>query len=281
MSCYTTTTTTEESFDCPICMDAVDTKVNCVITECGHKFHTRCLLTNIVHNGFGCPYCRTEMIDVEEIEADEDEENDRNDTINNAFFLDEEEDDEDSWNPPEEEDEEDNTEQLEDYTLRGMRFMFAMFEGDATESNSESDSDSSSSDNSDSNSSDGDSSSAEDSTLVVRTDIRVSYYEQQEEENRMLESTLPSIPYIVSRFTSPAYGELSFEEISNGLMRIVIWNNFPEYDRIISNRIGDRLENNLDTTITQIIEGYRAFEHEALVEERRNRFIQAADMGMD
>lgn len=46
---------------CPICMDVMDTTKNCIITECGHRFHASCLMQNVVHNGFGCPYCRTAM----------------------------------------------------------------------------------------------------------------------------------------------------------------------------------------------------------------------------
>lgn len=47
--------------DCPICLDCIDTSKNCVTTECGHSFHTNCLMTSVAHNGFGCPYCRTKM----------------------------------------------------------------------------------------------------------------------------------------------------------------------------------------------------------------------------
>ena len=47
--------------ECPICMDEIVENINCVITECGHSFHTKCLLTNVSRNGFGCPYCRNEL----------------------------------------------------------------------------------------------------------------------------------------------------------------------------------------------------------------------------
>lgn len=47
--------------ECPICYDTIyDT--NCVTTECGHKFHTNCLLKNISFNGYNCPYCREIMV---------------------------------------------------------------------------------------------------------------------------------------------------------------------------------------------------------------------------
>ena len=63
--------------ECPICFDAIEGNKNKVITECGHCFHTNCLMTSVAHNGFGCPYCRTEMaqeVNEEESEYDDDEE---------------------------------------------------------------------------------------------------------------------------------------------------------------------------------------------------------------
>ena len=50
--------------ECPICMDHINPVSNCVHTECGHVFHTSCLMRNVSHNGFGCPYCRTVMAEV-------------------------------------------------------------------------------------------------------------------------------------------------------------------------------------------------------------------------
>lgn len=60
--------------ECPICMDTIEGLCNSVVTECGHAFHCACLMQNAVHNGFGCPYCRTKM--AEEPEEDEDDEDD-------------------------------------------------------------------------------------------------------------------------------------------------------------------------------------------------------------
>ena len=77
--------------ECPICMDPIEMNKNCLTTECGHCFHTSCLMTSVAHNGFGCPYCRTKM--AEEV-ADEDSEYD----------------------------EEEFYEQYDDYVLRGLRF---------------------------------------------------------------------------------------------------------------------------------------------------------------
>jgi hypothetical protein len=59
--------------ECPICLDPIEGLTNFLITECGHKFHCRCLMDNIMHNGFGCPYCRTMMATpLEEEEEDDD-----------------------------------------------------------------------------------------------------------------------------------------------------------------------------------------------------------------
>jgi len=60
-----------QTMDCPICMDCIVSENNKVTTECGHCFHTNCLMANVAHNGFGCPYCRTMM--AEEPENDDDE----------------------------------------------------------------------------------------------------------------------------------------------------------------------------------------------------------------
>ena len=57
--------------DCPSCMEAIVTTKNIVITECGHTFHCSCLMTNVAHNGFGCPYCRTAMAEEVEVEQSE------------------------------------------------------------------------------------------------------------------------------------------------------------------------------------------------------------------
>jgi hypothetical protein len=63
------------NMECPICMDAIDVTKNSVVTECGHVFHCSCLMQNVSHNGFDCPYCRTKMANEPQEEYnDEDEE---------------------------------------------------------------------------------------------------------------------------------------------------------------------------------------------------------------
>lgn len=81
--------------ECSICMDDIEFNKNCVTTECGHCFHASCLLQNVAHNGFNCPYCRNVMADEPEESIEEEEE-----------VFEEEEDEE------------------EEDTLRGFRFFF-------------------------------------------------------------------------------------------------------------------------------------------------------------
>ncbi len=43
---------------CTICNDEIETTTrNYTITECGHKFHTICLMKNVQTNGTVCPSC--------------------------------------------------------------------------------------------------------------------------------------------------------------------------------------------------------------------------------
>lgn len=48
--------------ECPICMETIDFKKNCTTTECGHSFHTNCLLKAFSTNWNGCPMCRDPLI---------------------------------------------------------------------------------------------------------------------------------------------------------------------------------------------------------------------------
>lgn len=104
--------------ECPICMDDICLNVNCVTTECGHQFHTSCLMQNVAHNGFGCPYCRNKLAEDIEEEEDSDDETD----------FDEDEDDY-------EEDEEDEEEPVGDneMALHGMRQLFRRANNDIEE----------------------------------------------------------------------------------------------------------------------------------------------------
>jgi hypothetical protein len=92
-----------EMNDCPICMEIIEGNKNCVSTECGHQFHTNCLMKSVAYNGFGCPYCRTAMAEKNEEES---------------IYTDDDEGEDDD----EDEDEYDD-DLYDDYALRGLRFL--------------------------------------------------------------------------------------------------------------------------------------------------------------
>ena len=97
--------------DCPICYETICPTVNFLKTECGHEFHTSCLLQNVSHNGYGCPLCRNELV---ETNVDNTEyETDDGYTVSNYDFGNYEEDDE--------------------YALRGLRMFMNRVEGFAPE----------------------------------------------------------------------------------------------------------------------------------------------------
>jgi len=97
--------------ECPICFENIDVKNNRTTTECGHCFHTSCLMKNITHNGFNCPCCRSTM-------AEEQEEVRPN---RHTRFIDDEDDDSE-YDSEYDLEEEDNL--YSDSALRGFRRLF-------------------------------------------------------------------------------------------------------------------------------------------------------------
>ena len=97
--------------DCPICMEIILTSTNCVTTECGHVFHSSCLMKNTSINGYGCPCCRAQMTD----EPDE--------SINSEY----ESDDEFEFDMVEE----------ENYIFMGFRWFFQQINGEDPEGDAE------------------------------------------------------------------------------------------------------------------------------------------------
>lgn len=95
-----------EIVECPICMDPIEQNKNQITTECGHCFHTSCLMKNVAHNGFSCPYCRDAMA---EAPAD-----DNSDDDYDEFSYEDEDEDED----------------YSDHVLRGSRWLFQRAEGE-------------------------------------------------------------------------------------------------------------------------------------------------------
>jgi hypothetical protein len=109
-----------ETIECPICMLEIEGVTNRVTTECGHQFHTKCLLSNVAFNGFGCPYCRSEMVE-ESVSKNAHEDDDDDD----------DDDDEDTYEETDfEGDEEQDEEQDEEDILRGFRYFMQRVTGE-------------------------------------------------------------------------------------------------------------------------------------------------------
>jgi hypothetical protein len=129
--------TINETIDCPICLTEIEGNHNRVVTECGHAFHCSCLMQNVAHNGFACPYCRFAMANLIEDE-DEDEDDEYDDDIRDDMSSERDDDSVSVAGPG-----------LEAHLLRGMRWMFQRVEEDddaesiwETDSESESESES-------------------------------------------------------------------------------------------------------------------------------------------
>ena len=119
--------------ECPICLEEIVGLKNRITTDCGHTFHCRCLLTNIAHNGFGCPFCRAELAD--EVQDSDDDEYD-SDEDGPARYEDESDDDGGASRASDYDSEQDDLDgELEyikneivkmkdDHVLRGFRWLF-------------------------------------------------------------------------------------------------------------------------------------------------------------
>jgi len=105
--------------ECPICMEIIDLCKNCATTECGHKFHSNCLMRSIAFNGFGCPYCRFEMVEEIEDSDDEDDEEGEEGEEREAGEDDDDDDDDDE----EGEDDENENQPLPSFELIQKKFI--------------------------------------------------------------------------------------------------------------------------------------------------------------
>jgi len=109
-----------ENTECPICMLEITGVVNRTMTECGHEFHTKCLLSNVAFNGFGCPYCRGEMVDEHVANHNRDDDDEDDDGEEEGDDDDDDDDENQSQNQQEEND-----------VLRGFRFMLERITGES------------------------------------------------------------------------------------------------------------------------------------------------------
>lgn len=254
------TTTT----DCPICMEVVESNINCVITECGHTFHTRCLLTNIVHNGFGCPYCRTKMV-TEELLRDDDEE--ENDEMNQAFIIEDDEDEEGrengrNWLTAEIDNRvtirRDRMNRLRMYerSHSAMRLMFARLEDDADAEPDDVDfedystiaSDNYSFDEEDYTDSDSESNSENNSEDDSGENGVVD--EEAEEASRAFANHLPNVNELAYSLERAEYTTADF-------VRILLHNEYLQYSSIINGRRADSTHRTVNRLISRIISVYQ------------------------
>ena len=109
-----------QKMECPICFDLIQPNVNCVTTDCGHSFHTSCLMKNTAMNGYDCPYCRTQMAEAPPEDAFSEYGDGGGD-----HYHDHVEDDEEDYA--------DGDEEEEEYTLLGFRWFFQQIHGEELE----------------------------------------------------------------------------------------------------------------------------------------------------
>ena len=62
--------------ECPICYDEITNQSNKTITECGHCFHSSCLIKHAILTNTGCPMCRQQLADIVESESESDSDSD-------------------------------------------------------------------------------------------------------------------------------------------------------------------------------------------------------------
>jgi len=115
--------------ECPICLCDIEGPNNQVTTECGHSFHCSCLMQNVAHNGFDCPYCRTAM--AQDVYDSDD------DYSRGSEYYDDDDDDDD---------EDDDSVSvagpgLEAHLLRGMRWLFQRVSNEIDEDDDDDDDD--------------------------------------------------------------------------------------------------------------------------------------------
>lgn len=86
------------SIECPICYEVI-TNVNCVTTECCHKFHASCLFKNMTNN-VDCPLCRKELVELPEEDDEETEYETEEEDNESEYDSDENTDDETTESHP-------------------------------------------------------------------------------------------------------------------------------------------------------------------------------------
>lgn len=58
-----------EENECPICLEKIDCEKNYIITDCGHRFHSKCIFESMKKNN-KCPICREKLVEDKKEEID-------------------------------------------------------------------------------------------------------------------------------------------------------------------------------------------------------------------
>ena len=67
------TISSSNNTECCICFENINKNKNNCVTECGHIFCLKCLMTSFAHDNTSCPCCRQELIDPLEDKNEDDE----------------------------------------------------------------------------------------------------------------------------------------------------------------------------------------------------------------
>ena len=80
--------------ECPICYDEITNKSNKTITECGHCFHSSCLIKHAIVTNTGCPMCRQQLADIADSDSSDSDSSDYEEDSSDEEDSDEEDEDE-------------------------------------------------------------------------------------------------------------------------------------------------------------------------------------------
>lgn len=117
--------------ECPICYENMESHVNIMTTECGHTFHTGCMMKHVSLGHHGCPMCRANMVESSS-SSQEDDEDENEDDVD----YDDDDDDESFYTEVSVSTRVDIRRcplEQENYTLRGFRWLFQQNTNEKTE----------------------------------------------------------------------------------------------------------------------------------------------------
>jgi hypothetical protein len=212
----------QEIMECSICLDCIDGTKNQVITECGHCFHASCLMKNVSHNGFGCPYCRATMAEAQPNGDDESEYSEYTDIEDDMY---------------------------DDYSLRGMRWMFQRAEGEEL---------------------DDDADDEEEEVMVDEPNAVGQVPEREDGEEEEEEEEEPAVPTAAFIAYKLERSRVTMEMLVKAMLAL----DHDEYD---DNREYNEMESNIFGRLRTIISNYRPQDQETMernIEERRVRELQ-------